>query len=221
MISATRLVSAQVAAGSHAFGKVQPQLGVLRIFAGGIVAALLVGQVGEHGAAQFAFFETHAEFGQIGGERVYVMIVVARILAEIVARQFARASRLCKRDGTADRTARSARPVAGRIPGMSCWPQCFGVLTNIRAPGAASQPQIHIALRSGCDGHHRTIAPPFTYCEAFEEKLEAKMAQSTDGDRQARSLRPDFIFGASGSGRNPRRRRSSASCRLAAPRARG
>ena len=77
-------MSAQVAACSHAFGEVQPQFGVLGI---GSVPALLVGQIGEHGPAQFAFFKTHAEFRQVGGKGVYVMVVIPRILAKIVARQ--------------------------------------------------------------------------------------------------------------------------------------
>ena len=79
-------MSLRVAARSHGFGKVEPQFGVLGIR---VVPAFLVGEVGQHSAAEFAFLETQAEFRQAGREGIYMMVVILGVVAEIVTRQLA------------------------------------------------------------------------------------------------------------------------------------
>jgi hypothetical protein len=93
-----RELAVDLAPGSHAFGKIQPKLRVLdRPRAGSLVQAFLLTEVCEHRSAQLAFIQANAELCQIGGEGLYVVVIVARILAEILAREFARAPRLIKR----------------------------------------------------------------------------------------------------------------------------
>ena len=141
-------MSAQVAACSQAFGKIQPQLGVLRIVSGPVVAAFLVGQIGEHGAPQFAFFETHAEFRQIGGEGVYMVVVIPRIVAKIVARQLARAP------GPVKGMAKQIERRDARVQLL----EKFWVVIILASVWCAPNIRASLLTRNptDCDGRHRT-----------------------------------------------------------------
>ena len=61
-----------------------------RIFPRSTGCASLVTHVGQHRAPQLAFVQAKGKFRQIAGKRFHVMVVVAGILAQIVARQLTR-----------------------------------------------------------------------------------------------------------------------------------
>src|ERR1700730_1449384 len=75
---------AHVAARSHSFGKVAPNVGV-RSAGTILLLTKFVAHVGEHGAAQFAFVEPDGKLSQVCRERGHVMIVVLGICANLVA----------------------------------------------------------------------------------------------------------------------------------------
>src|SRR6202048_1649592 len=75
---------AHVAARSHSFGKVAPNVGVR---SAGTIFLLteFVAHVGEHSAAQFAFVEPDSKLRQVCRESGHEMIVVLGICANLVA----------------------------------------------------------------------------------------------------------------------------------------
>jgi len=60
-------------------------------------SALFVRHIGQDGAAQFAFIFAKRQFSQIARERFDMVVVLARVLAQIVARELARSPRFVKR----------------------------------------------------------------------------------------------------------------------------
>jgi hypothetical protein len=59
-----------------------------------VFAAFLVAHVGQHRPPQFAFFQTNAQFCQVGWEGFHVVIVVARVFLQILTRQLTRSPSL-------------------------------------------------------------------------------------------------------------------------------
>ena len=90
-----RQVPAHISSRSHAFGKIEPELGVRHgILARSTPSALLVAHVGQHGTPQLAFVQPQGQLGQIAGKCLDVMVVVAGILAQVVASQLSGGPRL-------------------------------------------------------------------------------------------------------------------------------
>src|ERR1039458_8034030 len=80
------------------YDKVEPQF-ELRTFrlAEGIFAALFIGHVGEHGAAQLPFFQPDAELSQVARECIHVRVIILGVFTQIVASQLARRPGFVKR----------------------------------------------------------------------------------------------------------------------------
>lgn len=88
----------QVAPRAHAFRKVEPEFGVGNgILPESARSSFLVAHVGQHGPPQLAFIQAKGEPSQVARERFHMMIVVARILAQILARQLTRRPRPVER----------------------------------------------------------------------------------------------------------------------------
>src|SRR5207302_2496073 len=82
-----RLASEAVPARAHAFGKIQPQVGMrFAVGPGGRLSALLIAHVRQHRLPQLAFFQTNPKSCQVSWKRRHVLVVVERILAQILAR---------------------------------------------------------------------------------------------------------------------------------------
>ena len=66
-------------------GKIQPDF----IMSAMVVTALFIGQVGQHCLAQIAILETHRQFGEIGGKRMHMMIVITGVFPDLLPCQLA------------------------------------------------------------------------------------------------------------------------------------
>src|SRR5215470_6581806 len=70
---------------SECLRKLKPNL-VMRAV---VPAAFFVRQIGEHRLAKFAVVKPHRQFGEIGGERPHMVIVIRGVLADVLACQLA------------------------------------------------------------------------------------------------------------------------------------
>src|SRR6266849_6581599 len=81
---------AYIAARSHAFRKIEPQL---RMGSAGLTAgvrrAVFFAHIGKDGSPQFPVYETDGQCREVNWKRRHVMVVVQGILPQIVSRQLA------------------------------------------------------------------------------------------------------------------------------------
>src|SRR5579862_7824159 len=72
---------------SHAFGEVEPKVGMWRRFLTLPVRTFLVTHIRQHGAAKFAVLKTKPEGSEIRGKCFYVVIIVLGVFTEIFTRE--------------------------------------------------------------------------------------------------------------------------------------
>jgi hypothetical protein len=88
-------VQDNISSRSHALGKIEPKLGVGHgIHPRHIRGSFFVTHVGQHRSPQLTFVQPNREFSQVAGECFDVMVVLAGIFAEVLARQLTRRPRL-------------------------------------------------------------------------------------------------------------------------------